>query len=82
MILDINIKVSVRCSECGEKLSAVMSLKSENDYDSIMEVEPHTCSQLTQRAVDGACTCGKNTLTHTLMNGRVICDVCGKPPRR
>jgi hypothetical protein len=36
---------------------------------------------LTQRAVDGACTCGKNTLTHTLMNGRVICDVCGKPPR-
>lgn len=43
MIFDIKFNVSVRCSECGEKISAAMSMNSENGYDSILEVEPHTC---------------------------------------
>lgn len=64
MIVKVNFNISLQCSKCGIRLSFAENTNTDK-YDSILEVEPHVCGVLTQRALDLAITCEK----------------CGKPAK-
>lgn len=63
MIFGLNVRYSVRCSECGKKLDCAADTNPQENYDVILVVEPHDCSRPTPRALDGACESCKLELT-------------------
>lgn len=54
MIFELNVRYSVRCSECGKKLDCAADTNSAENYDVVLVVEPHDCSRTTPLALDGA----------------------------
>lgn len=60
MIFELNVRYSVRCSECGKKLDCAADTNSAENYDVVLVVEPHDCSRTTPRALDGGGTCACN----------------------
>jgi hypothetical protein len=77
MWFEHRFSVSVRCSECGKKLSAVQGL-TYRDYDFVLEVEPHICEPSnTGLQSDGCPECGAKfyhapSCSHFAKNKRVI----------
>ena len=62
MIFGLNVRYSVRCSECGKKLDCAADTNPQENYDVILVVEPHDCIRTTPRALDVCPSCaGKGT---------------------
>jgi hypothetical protein len=77
MRLQHSINITIHCSVCGEKLSAVMY--EPPDYDFGLCVEPCKTCGITQRAVDAACAFDHVKLA---LDGHSTCPACGAIPPR